>query len=437
MTLITVREHARLTTGQVPPDAGLDAASISQPAFDWLCAEAQRHRLSGAPLVQVEGRQWLRVDNYVGVLETPCGTRLEILPKHTASVSDAATSRRLLVRMLRHALNLPVRMTSPTDLATFNAPVSEWVIQQFLGELALLIRRGVRSEYRAVEEEVAFLRGRLRVGEQIRQPVSRRHRFQVEHQVFDANRAENRLIVAALTKVANQTREPGNWRLAHELEHPLLEVPASQDVPADLRRWSTERLMSHYEPIRPWCELILGDRSPLSAFGEWRGRSLLFPMEKVFERYVEVCLRRALPSGATLRAQAASQYLCVHRGRRLFQLRPDFLLEQGDSVSVLDAKWKLLDARDVEQNYRLSQADFYQLFAYGHRYRKGAGALVLIYPRCEAFPEPVEPFDLQDGAVLYACPFDLDAGVLLAGCALESLAPVGPPPMTGCPLTSS
>ncbi|GGZ72062.1 hypothetical protein GCM10008101_27870 [Lysobacter xinjiangensis] len=241
--------------------------------------------------------------------------------------------------------------------------------------------------------------------------------------MFDVNRAENRLIVAALTKVANQTREASSWRLAHELERQLIDVPASRDAPADLRRWSTERLMSHYEPIRPWCELILGDRSPLSVFGEWRGRSLLFPMEKLYERYVEACLRRALPRETTLRAQSASQYLCTHNGRRLFQLRPDFLVEHGKSVSVLDAKWKLLDANDVDRNYGLSQPDFYQLFAYGHRYRKGDGVLVLIYPKCEAFSEPHEPFDLQDGVVLYACPFDLERGCLLSHPAVATFGP--------------
>lgn len=409
MTLSTVREHARLTTGPVL-GGSLDEASIPVSAFDWLCKEAQRHRKSGAALVQVENRHWLRLDNYVGVLESPCGTRIEILPKHVRGETDIATARKVLVRMLRHSLRLKVRDTGPTALQTFNAPVSEWIIQQFLLELDTLVRRGLRFDYHLVEEEVRFLRGRLQVARQIRQPAGRQHLFQVEHQVFDANRAENRLLVSALSKVAGMAHEPGNWRLAHELQHQLAEIPRSHDTAGDFRLWSSDRLMSHYSNIRPWCELILGDRNPMSVLGEWTGRSLLFPMEKVFEQFVEVCLRRRLPQGASLKAQAASKYLCRQGSRHIFQLRPDFVIKYQGETWVVDAKWKLIDAADTSNNYGLSQSDFYQLFAYGKRYLSSVGQLVLVYPGCETFRTPLETFELEGGLLLDAVPLDLQSG---------------------------
>ena len=412
MNTVSVREHARLTTGPVP-GGSLDVASVPVSAFDWLCQEAQRYRPTGAPLVRIEGRHWLRLDNYVGVLETPCGTRIEILPKHVHGESDVASARRVLIRMLRVALHLPVRYSGPTALQTFDAPVSEWIIQQFLHELDALVRRGLRFDYQPVEEETRFLRGRLQLARQLRQPAGRQHLFQIEHQVFEPDRPENRLIASALAKVAAATRDPENWRRAHELEHQLVELPRSRDIAGDFRRWSSDRLMSHYAAIRSWCELILSDRNPMSAMGHWTGRSLLFPMEKVFEAYVEANLRRSLPPGARLRTQAASHYLCRQGDRRLFQLRPDFLIEHEDSVWVVDAKWKLLDVADVQNHYGLSQGDFYQLFAYGCRYRRGHGRLALVFPKTQRFPEPLETFNLDDGLLLDALPLDLESGNLV------------------------
>jgi len=391
----------------------MDEASIPTPAFDWLCHEAQRHRAGGAVLVKVEDRCWLRLDNYVGVLESPCGTRIEILPKHVHGETDVATARKVLVRMLRHGLRLPVRDTGPTALQTFVAPVSEWIIQQFLLELDELVRRGLRFDYHPVEEEVRFMRGRLQVARQIRQPAGRRHLFQVEHQIFDANRPENRLLVSALDKAAGMTREPSNWRLAHELQHQLAEVRRSYDIAGDFRHWSTDRLMSHYGNIRTWCGLILGNRNPMSALGEWLGRSLLFPMEKVFENFVETSLRRRLPAGAKLRVQAASRYLCRQGPRQIFQLRPDFVIEYDGATWVVDAKWKLLDAHDTVNNFGLSQGDFYQLFAYGKRYLAGKGQLVLVYPGTETFKTPLERFDLEDGLWLDVMPVNLESGRLV------------------------
>lgn len=415
MTLVTVREHARLTTGPVAAGS-MDEASIPTSAFEWLCKEAQRFRSRGAPLVQLEDQHWLRLDNYVGVLESPCGTRIEILPKHVRGETDVITARKVLVKMLRHGLRLPVRDTGPTALQTFDAPVSEWIIQQFLLELDVLVRRGLRFDYHPVEEEVRFLRGRLQIARQIRQPAGRQHLFQVEHQVFDANRPENRLLACALDKVAGMTRKSANWRLAHELQHQVAEVVRSRDVPGDFRQWSHDRLMSHYGSIRPWCELVLRDRNPLSTLGEWIGRSLLFPMEKVFENFVEASLRRQLPPGATLKAQAASQYLCRQGARRIFQLRPDFVIEYNGATWVVDAKWKLLDASDASNNYGLSQSDFYQLFAYGKRYLSGKGQLVLVYPGTEMFNAPLERFDLEDGLWLEAVPLDLESGCVASEC---------------------
>ena len=133
----------------------------------------------------------------------------------------------------------------------------------------------------------------------------------------------------------------------------------------------------HYQPARPWCALILGEQTPLSLSGEWHGTSLLFPMEKIFERYVEACLRTTLPTSATLKTQASSQYLCGHDTQQWFQLKPDFLIKRGEQTWVLDTKWKLLDQSLGGSNdkYKLSQSDFYQLFAYGHRYLPAAGAV--------------------------------------------------------------
>jgi 5-methylcytosine-specific restriction enzyme subunit McrC len=406
VTTVTVREHARLTVGPVTADS-LDVASVSASAFDWLCRESARHS-GAAPLVQVEDRRWLRLDNYVGVLETPCGTRIEILPKHVRGPTDVNSARRVLIRMLRAALDLPVRESGPTALETFHAPVSEWIIGCFLKELNELVRRGLRFDYQVVEDEVRFLRGRLLVDRQIRQPAHRRHLFQVEHQVYNPNLPENRLIAAALAKVASSTRDPANWRLAHELEHQLAEIRPSLNVPDDFRRWRDDRLMQHYRGIRTWCELILGDRNPMSALGEWTGLSLLFPMERVFERYVERTLSRSLPEGARLRLQASDQSLCHQGDRPMFRLRPDFLVEYQGGTWIIDAKWKLLDGADASINYGISQADFYQMFAYAHRYLRGHGSLLLVYPSCESFTEPLPHFDFGNGIRLQALPLGLE-----------------------------
>jgi 5-methylcytosine-specific restriction enzyme subunit McrC len=390
----------------------IDEALVPESAFDWLCQESARLRKSGAPLVHVQGRQWLRLDNYVGVIETPCGIQIEILPKHVDSQTDAVSGRRLLRRMLTKIWGLPKRETTPAGIEAFHAPLTEWVMREFVEHLDHLVKRGVRFDYHAVREQQRFLRGRLLVEQQMRQPPGREHIFCIEHDVFDADRPENRLLRSALDKVCRVTREPGNWRRSHELASCLATVPLSQNVDADFRRWRDDRLMSHYRTIRPWCELILTGRNPLAVAGGWRGLSLLFPMEKLFERYVEVMLRSQLTTGLLLTRTPSRANLCEHLGSGWFNLQPDLMVSTGNQRWILDTKWKRLDEakNNRRDKYDVRQADMYQLFAYGHKYLPGRGDVVLVYPATATFTQPLPVFTLADELRLWVLPFDLESG---------------------------
>ena len=415
MNEVIVREYARITTSQVTPT--LDEATVSASAFDWLCKLSAGYRKSGAALVQVEDRVSLRLDNYVGVVQTPCGTRLEILPKHTDHSDDQEWSRRLLRKMLLSFLDLPVRDAGLANIELFDSPLTEWVMKQFLLSLDHLIKRGMRFDYQRVEEEQRYLRGQLDVAKQMRQPVGRQHFFQLRHDIFSPNRPENRLLKTALDKVCRNAKEPNNWRLAHELAGLLSEVPCSKDPSADFRLWRKDRLMAHYQPVKPWCELVLGEHMPTAVKGSWHGISLLFPMEKLFEKYVAAKIKQTLVNDYRLKTQVAQQTLCTHQDKGFFELRPDMLIEKNKkALVILDTKWKLV--RQNDEKYGLSQSDFYQLFAYGHKYLAGNGVLMLIYPKTSNFDKPLPIFEFSPQLHLWVVPFDLDNDVLV----LEGIA---------------
>jgi 5-methylcytosine-specific restriction enzyme subunit McrC len=410
---IVVREYAKLTVGAIETPS-LDCACVTPSAFDWLCELMSRFNKSGASLCHLESRRWLRLDNYVGVLETPCGTRLEILPKHYDERDGIARSRALLRKMIRVALNLPIREAGQSSLQLFDAPLSEWLIGEFLQLLDDLVKRGFRFDYRRIEEEQVFLRGQLDVAKQVRQPASRRHYFQIRHDVYLPDMPENRLLKSALEVTCKSTQDAGNWRLAHALRNLLHPIPASTNIGHDFDQWRTNRLLARYQAIKPWCELILRKQMPIALSHEWRGISLLFPMEKLYERYVAACLRKMLLRDASLKLGGRLHHLCQHDGGNIFRLEPDFLVLHAGNHWILDTKWKQIDAANRKNNYNLQQSDFYQLFAYGSKYLQGQlkGELVLIYPKISEFSTPLPPFDFTRNLRLWVLPFDLELGVI-------------------------
>lgn len=413
-SVIVVREYARITTEKVEPS--LYQAQVSATAFDWLCSLQASFSKAGATILQVENRRWLKLDSYVGVLQTPCGTVIEVLPKITEDVGEAATneSRDLLIKMLKTALDLPVRTADHADIQKFKHPLLEWVMKEFINALDHLIKRGLRFDYQRVEEEQRYLRGQLNLNKQLRQPPGREHIFNIRHDLFLPNRPENRLLKTALMRVCKLTQHPNTWRLAHELAGILAEVPASKNTRDDFQQWRNDRLMAHYQPVRPWCELVLGQHMPLAMQGSTQGISLLFPMEKLFETFVEKKLRKLIAPPFKLDAQIRSQSFCKHDNGKMFELRPDLVVIKGNSIcAVLDTKWKLLDSADKSKKYGLSQSDFYQLFAYGHKYLQGQGKMMLIYPKTAAFTKPLPVFDYGNDLRLWVVPFDLKAETLL------------------------
>lgn len=60
----------------------LESAYISQSAFDAICDLSATFSKQGVKVFELAGRKRIKLDQYVGIIETACGTRIEILPKH-------------------------------------------------------------------------------------------------------------------------------------------------------------------------------------------------------------------------------------------------------------------------------------------------------------------------------------------------------------------
>lgn len=410
MNSLTIFEFDKV----VEAKAGAVGLAVPKRVFAWLDTQSLRSD-EDAPgwlkPTQLNGQRAIQVTSYVGVIRAPCGFQIEVLPK-TGRDTSPEEARALLIEMLKCLAGFRHIKTANADLVAELMPLLEVFIQQFLMAVGSLIKRGLRSDYVTRQDNLFALRGRLLVARQISQNLVRRDRFFTEHDEFSQNRPENRLIHTALRYVLTLCRSQESQRVARELGFVFADVPLSVDVALDVQRIRLDRGMGYYESALDWAKLILQGLSPISGMGKHHAPSLLFPMEAVFEAYVEKHLARQLRDDFVLKAQASSQYLVAHDAQRWFRLKPDLLVKQKQTTRlVLDTKWKLLDSakKNGREKYQLSQADFYQLYAYGHHYLDGNGDIVLIYPKTDAFAEPLPVFEFPKahGLRLWVLPFCL------------------------------
>ncbi|EII3002528.1 McrC family protein [Vibrio cholerae] len=360
-----------------------------------------------------KGVEVIQVQNFAGVIFLPSGQHIEVLPKTGKASPSPEYARQVLLTMLRALGEFKHIQWENVGLDTQKMPLFEVFISQFLESVNHIIKRGLRSNYVKQEDNLLFKKGKLNLSRQLKHNLVQQHRFYCEFDEFLQDRPENRLIKSALLKVGSYCRGHRNQKLINEFLFAFDAVPESKNIAQDFEQVRLTRGMAHYAGALEWAKLILNGLSPSSTKGDHHAPSLLFPMEQVFEAYVARVLAGQLTKGYELVTQAQgkslTQYVTEKSTKSMFALRPDLVIKQSNEIKVvLDTKWKLLDPNAPDGKFGLSQSDFYQMFAYGHKYLGGEGELVLVYPATENFFEPIKGhFELAPQLRLWVLPFHI------------------------------
>ncbi|WP_072594298.1 McrC family protein [Campylobacter concisus] len=341
---------------------------------------------------------FLQAQNYVGIIQTKSGDSLEILPKihdndNGSNKEAVENSKRILLRMLKTFKNHPFKNINIANLKSLNLPLLEIFISMFLDEVSKLIKIGIKSDYIELEDNLKFLKGKLKISEQIRKNIVHKERFYVCYQEFSIDRAENRLIKSTLEFLYRRSKSSKNQRLIREYLFIFDEISSSSDINADFSRLKLNRQTKHYEQALLWSKIFLQNKS----FGPYRGNdvafALLFDMNTLFESYVGNFIKKKLPD---IILQHSEKHLVENP--RSFRLKPDIFLE---SKFIADTKWKIVKSRDD-----ISQADLYQLYAYGKKYE--CGRLYLVYPRISGVDQKAMKFRYENNMWLNVLYFDLE-----------------------------
>ena len=314
----------------------------------------------------------LQAQNYVGVIQTKDGTTIEILPK----IKNATTekSKDILIKMLKTLKNSPFKNLSVANLKSSKIPLFEIFISMFLEELTVLVRNGIKSDYISKEENLKFLKGKLKISEQIKYNTIHKERFFVQFEEFISNRVENRLIKTTLQFLYNKSKLNKNQQRIREFLFVFDEIEISHNIKTDFSKIKLNRQMKDYEQVLLWCKTFLFENS----FSPYKGNdiafALLFDMNLLFESFVYSYLKKS-SNFQDIKSQDKTHHLAYENGIGRFRLKPDIVINGGKIIA--DTKWKIL-SEDKAYNGVL-QDDMYQLYAYGTKY-DNCEKIYLIYP---------------------------------------------------------
>lgn len=356
---ITVFEHQSIRVNQI----------IEGIAFDQhkLIAFQEYYGQNGVPFYSLI-HNGIQFNEYVGVIQVG-NTLIEVLPKADKNENDETKWRNILIGMLRAVGSFDIKTTSNSNLKIKPNTILDLYFELFIKEVEYLYHSGLVKKYRKTEGNSTALKGNLMFGKHLQQNLTHQERFYVSHTTYDTAHLLHFILYKAIKLLKHINTNIG---LQSRIGSLLLNFPEMPDIKVTETTFNNivyNRKTKHYQKAIEIARLLLLQYHPDVKTGRNHVLALMFDMNKLWEQFVFVSLRKNKELIVT--AQTAKYFWKPEYGYKS-KIIPDICIKKGDENIVLDTKWKNLNG------YNPSPDDLRQMFVYHEYYQSQKVALV--YP---------------------------------------------------------
>lgn len=451
MKTLSILEHKKFNVSNIESALKIDSNDLdskiqanAKKYFSELCDFAKGENNHNFLSFAGKKGNFLKAQNYVGLIQTKSGFCLEILPKifksdlsiesskkdskNTESSTDSkpkikidskkyreiieSNSKKFVenlqktsdnyekidienntikARILLFNILKTLKKTSFKDsnfaiLQTQNMNILEIFVNMFLDSLDSLIKRGVKHDYINIESNKKFLKGKLLFSENLKLNAIHKERFYTQSDEFSNDIAINRLIISTLKVLNNLTLSGKTSSRLNKMRFILQDINESKNLSKDfaIAKSQMRNLKLHakeYESLYIWCRIFLKKESFSTYSGDSIAFALLFDMNKLFELFVTSYVKKHVPNA---KAQTKQKKMLIDsNNNETFTLKPDIVIESNSQILILDTKWKNIESSNVRD--AISSADLYQIWAYASKYKLDSNEVktFLIYPQTE------------------------------------------------------
>ena len=323
-----------------------------------------------------KGKVLQAINNYVGVIQTQ-NLSLEILPK-IYDGNKEQENRDIFVKMLLKIYNIPKEIEGTEAFLDTSKDMNlfEAFIKMFVTSVNDLIRKGIKSDYITVEDNLFYLKGKLLFSNHIRHNLVHKERFYVEYDEYIEDRVENRLLKTCIEFLLSKSTDDKNQTMLREQLFFFDQVSISSNIELDFSKITyNHRGMEHYELPLKFAEIFLKNEAFSPTKGASYGFSFLFPMDKIFENYVEELLKEN-DSITNLKTKFKGEEKLLacssDADNKIIGLEPDYTFTIDNNLVIADAKWKLIE-EDNNGVSKIKREDVYQMYAYLNYFSSNTG----------------------------------------------------------------
>ena len=271
-----------------------------------------------------------------------------------------------LVALLAYATDA-VDVTKSFDFAEHSELVDA-LADALAHEARRAFRRGLLNGYRATEEALPAVRGRIRFDAQVRRRFGLAPPVEVRYDDFTADITANRLVKAAVARLGRmrlrrrRNRADLRWTAAV-----LADVASVEYRPAEVPTVTFDRLNRHYRRVVALARLVLQWSAFEADRGNVRVPGFLVDMNRLFEQFVVQALREEL--GVSAQVLRSGVVGTLDEAGQI-RLQPDLSWwRRGICTFVGDVKYKIITDR-------APNPDIYQLLAYATAFDLPGGLLI-------------------------------------------------------------
>jgi 5-methylcytosine-specific restriction enzyme subunit McrC len=341
---------------------------LSEPEFNSLCLF---HEKVEKRYFSIERRK-IKFKHYVGVLQIGNLT-IEVLPKIDRNQDGPEKWHDALIKILKYTKKIRSYTTSDSLLAFSKESLLDLYFDQFLFEVEILFKEGLRKKYSFDEGNLRTLKGRIVFNSNIKKNLVNKAQIYCNYQVYDLDHDIHSALKMALNITRDVVRNAGLNSKAKKLLIALPDTIKAQISIEKLNRIKLDRTTKRYERALNLAKLIIQSYCPVLTKGQLPVMAFMFDMNRLFEDFVFKVAKMTLRD---------SGYEVEHRKKKFWknkEIKPDILISKGDKVIVLDTKWK------TPENGTPSDEDLKQIYVYNHYFESPNS--FLIYPFSDVFLE--------------------------------------------------
>ena len=323
-------------------------------------------------------RHGIKTKSWVGVIKYK-NLHLEILPKlisadanNDGKISEAERSIILknLIFMLSYTKNLDIKTNDNAKLSTEKNPFIEILIREFATSLFEALKRLTPKRYVREEENLNYLKGKIKFSENIRYNCTNQAKFYCEYDEFSENNLLNQLFLFVSTCLYNISNNSYNKKTLKFIINYYSDISFVRFDKFKARKIKLTRNQELFKKSFNLAKMFVEQTSVDLSKNKFENITLVWDMNKLFEEFIFELIKRKIPECEAI-AQKPKRLLKRENVTRR-DTRIDILIQNPQVI--IDTKYKKFTNFDD-----ISSADIYQVTTYCllHNYKRA----ILLYPQ--------------------------------------------------------